>query len=94
MDLVLVSAVVGIYLIVEGLPAELILFGLNCIYGISGIITVKQAWQSLTVAGISFGVCYIPRVADVSWKLRMGAWATWAVAWRFGRVWPAEAWSD
>ena len=42
-DLVLVSAILGIYLIVEGLSAELILLGLNCIYGILGIITMKQA---------------------------------------------------
>lgn len=51
-DLVLVSAIVGIYLIVEGLPAELILFGLNCIYGILGIISVKQVWGGLASGSV------------------------------------------
>ncbi|CAE7523011.1 SAC1 [Symbiodinium natans] len=49
-DFVLISAVMGIYLIVEGVSAELILFGLSCIYGFLGIITGEEAW-----AGIASG---------------------------------------
>ena len=42
-DFVLISAVMGMYLIVEGMSAELILFGLSCIYGFLGIITGDEA---------------------------------------------------
>ena len=42
-DFVLISAVMGLYLIVEGMSAELILFGLSCIYGFLGIITGDEA---------------------------------------------------
>lgn len=42
-DLILVSAIFGVFLVVEGAPAELILFGLSCLYGVLGIISSGQA---------------------------------------------------
>ncbi|CAK9047339.1 unnamed protein product [Durusdinium trenchii] len=46
-DLVVMSAIIGIFLIVDGLSAELILFGLSCIYGIFGVISKKEVWAGL-----------------------------------------------
>ncbi|CAJ1333920.1 unnamed protein product [Effrenium voratum] len=46
-DFVLISAITGVFLIVEGKPPELILFGLNAVYGVLGIIDAKQVWAGL-----------------------------------------------
>mmetsp|Transcript_62618 Transcript_62618/g.149388 ORF Transcript_62618/g.149388 Transcript_62618/m.149388 type:complete len:809 (+) Transcript_62618:54-2480(+) len=51
-DFVLISAVMGLYLIVEGMSAELILFGLSCIYGFLGIITGDEAWAGIASSSV------------------------------------------
>jgi len=51
-DFVLISAVMGMYLIVEGMSAELILFGLSCIYGFLGIITGDEAWAGIASSSV------------------------------------------
>jgi len=43
-DAVLVSFILGIYLIIEGATAEIILIGLVCMYATAGIITAKEAF--------------------------------------------------
>lgn len=61
-DLVLCVAIMGIFLIVEGFTAELILIGMGCLFACCGIITPKDAFSGLASDGV-VGLAFLFPVA-------------------------------
>lgn len=51
-DLVLISLVMGIYLIVDGCTTEMILFGMCCIYAAFGVISTREAFDGFASSSV------------------------------------------